>query len=223
MLRRDFGGQEVDCFSDQKQQLDRRYSPLSSNRRMPHLTRKYWMHLVSLMNSYPISRPPVECCNIQQEESTLPLCGLVERQLPSIGRTGREPDAGFDPRGSRALDVQAHMCYSPPMTPTTPPTGSFPHTHRHPRRAPPSQYRCGTVAVLPHLRCKGVGNPLHGSEPPAMRSHKMQQFSSFSTKTTGLGRVDETLMRQAGGELVGPDAWNGTVTLCSQRAWPAVC
>ena len=29
-------------------------------------------------------------------------------------------------RGSRALDVQAHMCYSPPMTPTTPPTGSFP-------------------------------------------------------------------------------------------------
>ena len=126
MLRRDFGGQEVDCFSDQKQQLDRRYSPLSSNRRMPHLTRKYWMHLVSLMNSYPISRPPVECCNIQQEESTLPLCGLVERQLPSIGRTGREPDAGFDPRGSRALDVQAHMCYSPPMTPTTPPTGSFP-------------------------------------------------------------------------------------------------
>ena len=45
-----------------------------------------------------------------------------------------------------------------------------------------SQYRCGTVAVLPHLRCKDVASPSTGSGPPAMRPHKIQQFASLSAK-----------------------------------------
>ena len=49
------------------------------------------------------------------------------------------------------------------------------------------QYRCGTVALLPHLRGKGVANLLSGSKPPATRHHEKQQFPTLSAKITGPG------------------------------------
>ena len=45
------------------------------------------------------------------------------------------------------------------------------------------QYRCGTVGFLPRLRCECVASLLIGSEPPAMRSHKKQQFASIFGET----------------------------------------
>ena len=62
-----------------------------------------------------------------------------------------------------------------------------------------SQFRCGTVVFLPHHCGTCVENPLRGSEPPAMRHHKMQQFPTLSAKITGPD-VDET----PGAEKRGP-------------------
>ena len=45
------------------------------------------------------------------------------------------------------------------------------------------QCRRGTIAVLPGLRCECVASLLIESEPPAMRSHKKQQFASIFGET----------------------------------------
>ena len=45
------------------------------------------------------------------------------------------------------------------------------------------QFRRGTIAVLPGLRCECVASLLIESEPPAMRSHKKQQFASIFGET----------------------------------------
>ena len=45
------------------------------------------------------------------------------------------------------------------------------------------QCRRGTIAVLPGLRCECVAILLIESEPPAMRSHKKQQFASIFGET----------------------------------------
>ena len=47
----------------------------------------------------------------------------------------------------------------------------------------PLQYRRGTIAVLPGLRCECVASLLIESEPLAMRSHKKQQFASIFGET----------------------------------------
>ena len=70
-----------------------------------------------------------------------------------------------------------------------------------------SQYRCGTIAFLPHLRCKGVARPLPGSELPAMRSHKNATVCINFGGATGLGSVDTPARKSRP---------------CSRRAQPAV-
>ena len=45
------------------------------------------------------------------------------------------------------------------------------------------QCRRGNIAVLPGLRCECVASLLIGSEHPAMRSHKKQQFASIFGET----------------------------------------
>ncbi len=61
-----------------------------------------------------------------------------------------------------------------------------------------SRFRRGTSVFLPHHYGKCVENPLPGSEPPAMRHHKIQQFPTLSAEITGPGCVDEALERSRG-------------------------
>ena len=74
-----------------------------------------------------------------------------------------------------------------------------------------SQFRCGTVVFLPHHCGTCVENPLRGSEPPAMRHHKMQQSPTLSAEITG----PRLRRRSLGAEPRPPfrPAWAG-VPLC---------